>query len=86
MIQEAGLALCLLGTHVPQGAEQVARARQIEVGLAAGQAKIGDPEITGVVDEQVRGLDVPVDDALLVGMLEGDGCLPAELGGTANVR
>jgi hypothetical protein len=53
--------------------------------LHAREAEVGDPEFAGVIDEQVRGLDVAVEDAVLVGVVEGFGGLNAELGDGSEV-
>ena len=70
----------LLGAHVPQGAQHVAGRRQARFALEAGQAEVGDPQVAPAVDDQVRRLDVAVEHALLVGVLEGLGGLEAQPG------
>ena len=44
------------------------RGRLALAGEPGRDAEAGEPHVTGVVDERVRGLDVPVDDALPVGL------------------
>jgi hypothetical protein len=70
----------LLGTHVAQRAHQVAAGRQPGVALEVGQAEIRDPQVARGVHEQVRRLDVAVDDALPVGVLQRFRRLGAEAG------
>ena len=53
--------------------------------LEAGQAEVGDPEVAPAVDDQVRRLDVAVEHALLMGVLEGLGSLEAQPGGLPEV-
>ena len=45
MVQNVMIALCLLGAHVPQCAQQIAGQRDVGAGLRVGQAKITDPQI-----------------------------------------
>ena len=71
MVDQGNLPQRLLGTHVPQRAHQVAGPRQGRVGLAAGEAEVGHPELAVAVQEQIGGLDVAMDDAAFVGRLQG---------------
>ena len=75
----------LLRGHVVHGAHHLARAGQLIL-LAAGrlqsrQAHVQDLDRALLIQQQVRGLDVPVDDALLVCVLPARGplagCSPA---------
>ncbi len=78
--ERSALAGRLLRAHVAQRAEQIAGARQPGAGVKLRQAEIGDPEVAAAVDEQVGGLDVAVDDAELMGMLQRLGGLDREAG------
>jgi hypothetical protein len=51
----------------------------------ARQAEVGHPEFAGVIQEQIAGFDVAMEDAVLVGVVEGFGGLDAELGDGAVV-
>ena len=74
------LAEGLLGAHVAQRAEQVAGHGQAGLGVELGQAEVGDPEAAAGVEQQVGRLDVAVDDAERVGVVQGLGRLDAQLG------
>ena len=65
----AGVALAAepLGRHVAERAQDVAGLGQAVV-LRLGQAEVGDPDDARVVEQQVRRLDVAVDDAAGVGV------------------
>ncbi len=73
----------LLGAHVPQRPQHIARHRQAGVALEPRQAEVGDPEIAAIVDQDVGGLDVPVEHLQLVGVLERLGRLLPQTGGGA---
>ncbi len=76
------------------GAEGLVALRQAQaIGLEAlelGEAKVGDSHAAFAVDQDVLGLDVPVDDAEAVGCLQGFAHLWDELqyllGGKAAFR
>jgi hypothetical protein len=51
----------------------------------AREAEVGDPEFAGVVDEEVGRLDIAVENAVLMGMVERFGGLNAEAGDGAEV-
>ena len=70
----------LFGTHVAQGAEQVAAEREVAGTLEAGQAEVGDPEMAAAVDQQVAGLDVTMQDAQPMRVLQGLGRLHRQSG------
>src|SRR5262249_24306359 len=78
-----GLALESLRGHVPQGADDVARLRQLFASLRFGQAEVRDPDGPLRIEQKVRWLDIPVQDALLVGVTQGFGYLDADLGDAA---
>jgi hypothetical protein len=67
--------------QVAQGADDVAGVRQVvAVGVGLGQAEVGDPDVAGVVEQQVGGLDVAVQHALAGGVGQGVGDLHADAG------
>ena len=80
----AGVALAFerLRRHVAQRAQDVAGVRQIVAAGSGhlGQAEVGDPHRAAHVQQQVGRLDVAVQDALLVGVFQGIGHLPADVG------
>ena len=55
------------------------------VAVGLGQAEVGDPDAALGVEQQVRRLDVAVDDPLAVGIGQGLGHLDADLGHAAVV-
>jgi hypothetical protein len=75
----------LLGTHVPVGAEDLAGHRQVAVAQRVREPEVGDPQLAEAVDEQVPRLDVAVDDAELVGVVERLRRLHAERDGHPHV-
>ena len=44
-----------------------------------GQSEVGDPEVVAVIDQEIRWLDVTMNDANLMGMFEGKSRLKAKL-------
>jgi hypothetical protein len=65
------LPLHLLGRHVLQRADHAAlRARGFAGILDAGDAEVGELDAPARLDQQVGRLDVAVDDALLVRVVE----------------
>ena len=73
-------ALERLRRHVAQGAQDVAGVGEVLVVVELGQAEVGDPDGAAGVEQQVRGLDVAVEDALGVGVGQGVGDLGADAG------
>ena len=59
-------------------ADDVAGARQLVAVLGLGQAEIGDPDLALGIEQEVGGLDVAVENALLVGVFQGLGDLDAD--------
>ena len=83
VVDQAVLGQRLLRGHVPQRAEQVAAHRQAGVGAEPGQAEVADVHLAGGVQQQVARLDVAVDDAERVGVLQGVGGVGDQFGGAA---
>ena len=80
-------ALGLLGRGVAGGAEH--RAGGLGpggLGEGAGEAEVGDAQAALVVEEEVGRLDVAVDEAPAVGVLERTGGLEADLPGLGRVE
>jgi hypothetical protein len=74
----------LLGAHVVRRTHRHARAGELGVASAAGDAEIGDHAAAGVIEEHVVRLDVAVHDALAVRIAQRArrlGKNPAGLGG-----
>ena len=64
----------LLGGHVARRAEDGAGARLLAVVVQPlGQAEVGDVRLVVLVDEDVRRLQIAVQDAVLVGVVDGAG-------------
>lgn len=80
MVQHAVFGLDLLGTHVAKRSQQVAAHGEIRLGLGHGQAEVGNPEMSAGIHNQVGRLDIPVDHAHGVSMLERLGRLNAQPG------
>ena len=70
------LALCLLGREVAGRAEHRARHRQRVHSGGAGDSEVRDVDVVVPVEQEVRRLDVSVDDAMAVGGVERRGRLP----------
>ena len=85
VVDHHALGQRLLGAHVAQRADQVAGHRQPRVALHLGQAEVRHPQAAGRVHQQVGRLDVAVDDAQLVGVVQRLGRLDAPLGHAAEV-
>ena len=68
----AGVATALesLGRHVSDRAHDVAGTGQVAVAGDLGQAEVGDPDRAVGVEQEVRRLDVAVEDAVLMGIIE----------------
>jgi len=61
----------LLWCHVGECSRLLPRAGQSALGLRLGQAKIGQSSVTISANDNVRWLDVPVDHAVSVGIVQG---------------
>ena len=75
-----GLALERLGGEITQRADHVAGIRQVVAARQLRQAEVGDPGDLVLVDQDVRRLDVAVQDALVVRVIEGLRRLDADPG------
>ena len=67
-----------LGRHVAERPDQLARLRAVGALLELRQAEVGDPDVAHRVQEQVRRLDVAMQHAATVGVLQGVGHLDAD--------
>jgi hypothetical protein len=56
------------------------------VALEAGQAEIGDPDLALAVEHQIRRLDVAVNDALFMRVVQGVSRVGDERGDRGNGR
>ena len=83
-VEHPPLAQGLFRAHVPQRSQHVAGHRQVGLARQPRQAEIGHPEVAGAIDEQVGRLDVAVQDAVLVGVLQRVGSLDSEMGDGAD--
>jgi hypothetical protein len=72
-----------LRRHVADRAHDVAGLRQVVGVRGLGQAEVGHPHVAVVVQQQVARLDVAVEDALAVGILQCLGGLDADVGHAA---
>ena len=79
-----GLAAGLFGAHVGRSAQHLAVLGHGDLtGLALGQAKVQQMWLSQRIEKDVRGFDVTVHDAAVVGVLKGIGQNGDELGGLA---
>ena len=83
MVEHDPRAERLLRAHVAERAQQVAGHREVRAAFDAGEPKVGEPQTAALIDEQIRGLDVAMDDAARVGVLERFGRLHRQLRGSA---
>ena len=77
-IDERVLAQRLLGAHVPQRSRKITRERRARRCPNVSHPEIGHPEVTTPVEQQVGGLDIAVDDPLVVSVTQGLGRLHAQ--------
>ena len=79
LIEEVGVAGGLFRAHVAEASEHLAGECQSGFGgLDSGESEVGYPEFASMVDEQVGGFDVAVDDAAIMSVVEGFGGLDSE--------
>ncbi len=60
----------LLGTHVGLGAGHVANLGDLQAAVHTGQPEVGEDRIPEVAEQHVAGVDVTVDHAALVGVVD----------------
>ncbi len=82
VIDRDPLGESLFRAHVAQRADEVSGHRHAGVAGVAGKAEVGDPELTALVEHQVRWLDVAVHNAHLVCMIKRFSGLDANLRNT----
>jgi hypothetical protein len=58
LVDDDPAAQRLFGTHIAQGSHQVPGHGQAGVLAEAGQAEVGDPEVSAPVEHQVGRLDI----------------------------
>ena len=78
MVEQDALAGRLLRAHVANRARQVAGQRQAPFGLKLSEAEVGDPQLAAGVEQQIPRLDVAMNHAHLVRVLQGLGRLDAQ--------
>ena len=66
---------------VPIPIPEVVRLRELSLLQHLGDAEIGQHGLAGIGDQDVGGFDIAVDDALLVGVIQGAGHRREEPGG-----
>ena len=74
------LAVGLLRGHVVGRAQHAAFGRDAGAAIELGDAKVGELDVVLGVDQQVRRLEVAMDDAAVVGVLERLGDRDADAG------
>ena len=70
----------LLGACVAKRSKELSRDREAGIADDLGQTEVGDPKLRPEVQQQVARLDVSMHDSGLVGVLQGECCLPAQPG------
>ena len=65
------LAVGLLRGHVVGRAEHAAIGRHVRAAVQLGDAEVGELDVVLLVDQQVGRLEIAMDDAAVVGVLEG---------------
>ena len=75
----------LLGAHVTGSAQQAVMLGQPGIGKSACQPKIGDPDRSLLVDQEIGRLDVAMNDAVMVCVRQGFRGLQTDLGDPAEV-
>ncbi len=80
------LSLEAFGGHVAQSADDVARLGQVFRVAGLGQSEVGHPDIAPRIQQQVRRLDVAVQDSLTIGILQRLADLEADAGDTQEKR
>ena len=86
-VDHSGLAAHLLGGHVCRSPDELAIDRKRRIAcIALGQSEVGQKNPVLAVDEDIRRLDVAVDDAGPVGMIQRLGQRGDPFNGLPNAR
>ena len=83
MVCQSSFAHGLFRAHVAGGAKDFPGLGQLDVRLDVSQSEVRNPEPSGGFNQQVAGLDVAMDDAALVGVVQGFRGLFHQAGGRA---
>ena len=72
MVDELSFTRDLLGTHITHGANHLTSAGQgVVFALNSSETKVGYPQFAIFIQQQVRWLNIPVNDAELMSLMQG---------------